>query len=338
MELAQLQLVKHILETGSLSKTALRLNRAQSVVSRQLAALERECGGRIFYRNGRGVLLTELGESVLPQIDLILSAADDIVGRKSAIKNDMAGDVRLTTTPSVGSNLLGRLFTKLHQNHPNIRLCVSEGYSADIETELQEGRTDVAVFMRNGSAVGRDDHVICEFENYLVGLAGNPATRHDEISFADLEGLPLLLPSAPSPLRRALDDMAALKGIKLTVAAEVNATGPTYALLSAGAGYLITPFGPAMAGNPSMIGVDLREGRLQATRIVDPTFTRTLVVSTGVNPKQRVETVARQVVTLLRQLQDESAGAAKPAGDTVRWPLRVGEARAERKIALVSSS
>src|SRR5262245_10061779 len=142
MELAQLHLVKQILETGSLSKTAMRLNRAQSVVSRQLAALERECGGRIFYRNGRGVLLTELGESVLPQIETVLPAASDIVGCGAALKNEVAGEVRITTTPSVGPNLIGPLFNKLKQTHPNIRLRVSEAYSAGIEADLQEGRAD----------------------------------------------------------------------------------------------------------------------------------------------------------------------------------------------------
>ncbi|MEJ0023294.1 MAG: LysR family transcriptional regulator [Alphaproteobacteria bacterium] len=93
MELAQLHLVKQILETGSLSKTAMRLNRAQSVVSRQLAALERECGGRIFYRNGRGVLLTELGERVLPQIEVILAAAQDIGSSGARLREDIVGDV-----------------------------------------------------------------------------------------------------------------------------------------------------------------------------------------------------------------------------------------------------
>ena len=46
MELNQLQVVKAILETGSVSKTAIRLQRSKSVISRQLAALGSEQGPR----------------------------------------------------------------------------------------------------------------------------------------------------------------------------------------------------------------------------------------------------------------------------------------------------
>ena len=246
---------------------------------------------------------------MLPQIELILSATSDIAGRNAALKNQIAGEVRLTTTPSVGPNLVGPLFTKLKQAHPLIRLAVSEAYSCDIESDLQEGRTDVAVFLRTGGNVGREDRAIAELETYLVGLPDAPALQGDTIPFAALEGLPLLLPSAPSACRRSIDDIASSKGVRLSLVAEANAPGPTRALLEVGAGYLITPLGPGAALGMSLVGADVADKRLRAVRIVDPIFTRTLVVSTSVNPTLRVETVARQTVATLRNM----IGVSQPA-------------------------
>ena len=45
-------------ELGSLTRAALYLDSNQSLLSRQLNALERECGARLFNRTGRGVELS----------------------------------------------------------------------------------------------------------------------------------------------------------------------------------------------------------------------------------------------------------------------------------------
>ncbi|MFZ0836678.1 MAG: LysR family transcriptional regulator, partial [Xanthobacteraceae bacterium] len=48
-------------ELGSLSKVAVAYGTTQPHISRRIIELERECGGRLFQRTGRGVVLTELG-------------------------------------------------------------------------------------------------------------------------------------------------------------------------------------------------------------------------------------------------------------------------------------
>src|SRR5262249_30237623 len=159
----------------------------------------------------------------------------------------------------------GPLFAKIKQSHPNICLSIWEGYSCEIETELQEGGTDIAVFLRSGTAVGRDDRVICDIDTYLIGLPDAPATSEKTIPFSRLAGLPLIMPSAPSACRRSIEEIAASKGMTLTIAAEVNAPGSTTGLLRAGAGYLITPLGLGAASGMSL-GTDVQAGRLNAAR------------------------------------------------------------------------
>ena len=55
-------------ELGSLSKVALAYGTSQPHISRQISELEQECGGRLFQRTGRGVVLTELGHRVAPKV------------------------------------------------------------------------------------------------------------------------------------------------------------------------------------------------------------------------------------------------------------------------------
>lgn len=64
-----------ISELGSLTRASLFLDTNQSLLSRQLNKLERECGARLFNRTGRGVELSEIGQRLLPQVKALLASA-----------------------------------------------------------------------------------------------------------------------------------------------------------------------------------------------------------------------------------------------------------------------
>src|SRR3712207_1817023 len=89
-------------ELGSLSKVALAYGTSQPQVSRRIGELERECGGRLFQRTGRGVVLTELGERIAPQVRAWLASTAQL-----------ANDVR----SSAGTD---RKSTRLKSSHANI--------------------------------------------------------------------------------------------------------------------------------------------------------------------------------------------------------------------------
>ena len=61
MDYAAWKLFTEAAELGSLSKVAVAYGTSQPHISRQISELEHACGGRLFQRTGRGVLLTELG-------------------------------------------------------------------------------------------------------------------------------------------------------------------------------------------------------------------------------------------------------------------------------------
>jgi DNA-binding transcriptional LysR family regulator len=65
MEMIQIRHFVRIAETGSYIKAADLLDTGQSTLSRQVRALEVELRASLFYRHGRGVLLTEAGKKFL---------------------------------------------------------------------------------------------------------------------------------------------------------------------------------------------------------------------------------------------------------------------------------
>ena len=76
LDLSRLLLFAKVAELGSLTRAAVAMDTLQSAVSRRIAALERDCGGRLFHRTGRGVTLTDLGRRVLPAVTTLLADAE----------------------------------------------------------------------------------------------------------------------------------------------------------------------------------------------------------------------------------------------------------------------
>ena len=53
--------VLDLCETGSFTATSARLSISQPLLSKHISSLETDVGAELFYRDGRGIILTEVG-------------------------------------------------------------------------------------------------------------------------------------------------------------------------------------------------------------------------------------------------------------------------------------
>ena len=77
MELHQLKYFLAIVDSGTVSRAAVRCGIAQPSLSQQLKKLERTLGIELFQREGRGVVLTDAGRALLPRARKILAEVQD---------------------------------------------------------------------------------------------------------------------------------------------------------------------------------------------------------------------------------------------------------------------
>jgi DNA-binding transcriptional LysR family regulator len=299
MDVYQLQVVKHILEAGSLSGAASRLDRPQSVISRHIIALEKECGGRIFHRNGRGVTLTALGEKILPQVDIILKASRDMTEQVGSVNGEVAGHVRIDAVSCFARAVCMPMIKPLQRAFPKISLCISENQTGDVEEDLLAGRTDIGIFARSSTNPARIDHIVDEWETSLIGKPGS-ICEAESVKFSDLAGLPLIVPSSPSFNRRMLEKEAAAIGIRLNIVAEVNGASLLATAIQAGDAYLISCVGVGSYANVTLLGHEVSAGRLKSSRIVEPSFPRVVVVGTARRPSPCVQLVSEYIIEQAR--------------------------------------
>lgn len=275
-----------VVAVGSLSKAAAALDMPQSMVSRHIAQLEQQCGERLFRRTGRGVVLTEVGEQLLPRISELAAGAERLADDIRSVRGQPVGEVMVGLLPSAVGRLAGTLFAAVRAQMPGVRLHLSEGASAQLDEHLREGRLDMAVVLREDGDRANDEDVLARLALHVVGPAGDPLLAHGELPFAALAGLPLVVPGRPHLLRARLDRLGAEHALPLNVAVEVDSVRLQYEVAAAGGGYAIAAAPPAG-----------QDGRLAAARIVSPELERYVVLA--VSPRRPHTRASREVRRLI---------------------------------------
>ncbi|MYN14205.1 LysR family transcriptional regulator [Pusillimonas sp. TS35] len=209
-------------ETGSLSQAALSVGVAQSVLSRHLAQLESLVQGRLFFRTGRGVELTELGKEILPKAVDILHRTGQFIGAAASVKGRPEGLVRIGLPPGICGRLLSKLVPIIMVSYPGVRLCVYETHSGDIEMMLSDGSIDVGLYNRYRSIRDPSKEALYTRQMYLVARRGSSAFAAKNIRFCQLADLPLAMPSRPNSLRSVFDEIAVSKKLSLNVVLELS--------------------------------------------------------------------------------------------------------------------
>ena len=285
-------------ELGSLSKVAVAYGTSQPHISRQISELERECGGRLFQRTGRGVVLTELGQRVAPKVRAWLAGTEQLANDVRTSAGTPIGTVRIGSLPSTAYPLVTTLYYRLRKRYPLIQLAVREGQGAQLETWLEDGSVDLAILYRSSPSPKNGDTYLVETPTYLVGAHGDKLTSRPTVPFSALHNLPLVLFCRPSSWRNRLEQLSSEHGISLNVALEADSLSLQTHVVADGNIYaLLGPYAIAAAS---------RDCRLQSSRIVSPSVTRHIALA--MSRHGELTLACRTVMQITREIA--SSGAA----------------------------
>ena len=145
MNLRFLRTFVAIADNAGFARAAARLNLTQSAASRQIQALEDELGLRLFARIGRSVRLTREGEDLLVRSRRLLSDADAIGQRASALKTGEVGVLGGGGTPQMIENLLADFLPRYRKRHTGVEIHLVEDGGSRLPGRLERGDIDVAV-------------------------------------------------------------------------------------------------------------------------------------------------------------------------------------------------
>lgn len=244
MDLRQLEALVGIADHGSFSAAAQALGTVQSNISGRIARLETELDTVLIDR-GTG-LLTSSGEITVARARRVLSELESLLEDVLSTDSEVVGVVRIGMIGTTGRWLIPLTYDSLAEHHPRISLRITEGTNSSLEAMILNGQLDLAIF--NGPKATQELSFEPLFNEELVlvvnhdhPLARAKRTKQDQLPFAALKDLALLLPLGGTTMRSQIDAAALRAGITLTPSIEIDGVRTLTSLVIDGYGPGILP-------------------------------------------------------------------------------------------------
>lgn len=183
-----------VLETGSMTATAARLDLAKSVVSKRIADLETALGTSLFQRSAGRIRPTETALSFGARVQPLVTGLDEAAANAAWGERGLRGRLRVTAPMSFGILHLGPIIAGFAVRHPDLAI---EIHYDDRTVDLIASGFDVGVRIgvpQDSSLVARrlceDPRAVCAAPSYLAER-GTPRhladlDQHDGIDYAHL--------------------------------------------------------------------------------------------------------------------------------------------------------
>jgi len=146
MDLRLLQTFILLVETGSVSETARRVNRTQPAVTLQLQRLEQLVGAKLYSTVGRKPVLTADGELLLGYSRTILDLNKEVLSRLQAPR--LGGRVILGIPDLYAAYVLPPVLSAFNLAYPNVDLEIRCSLSNRLMTAISRNEIDVALVTR----------------------------------------------------------------------------------------------------------------------------------------------------------------------------------------------
>src|ERR1700677_3000169 len=172
--LRQLEIFRAIALTGSTTAAAQSVPLSQSAVSTALGEFERSLDARLFDRVGKRLLLNDNGRALLPLALGVLDGAQHIERAFAAVGVDLAADLHLYASTTIGNYILPRLLSSFRELGTAAPLEGRIGHTHGVVTAVRDFSADLGLI--EGPCHAPDVHIIPWFEDELVIVAspGHP--------------------------------------------------------------------------------------------------------------------------------------------------------------------
>lgn len=168
MEMFQVRYVLAAAKSLNFTKAAAQCNVSQPALTKAVKTLEAELGAAVFHREGKKILLSDFGRSLLPHLQHILHETEATRSLADNFRLLTKVPIRLGVMSTIGPVRLSRFLAKFQTDHPGVEVAVSESSAEDLKSRLENADLDLAVLNAMGDA--RDSFTVHDLykERYVV--------------------------------------------------------------------------------------------------------------------------------------------------------------------------
>lgn len=216
MDLTLLRSLTAVSELGSVTDAARSLGISQSALSRRLSQLEAELSAPLLERVGRGVVLTELGDMVVEEGQLLVQRYEQLKSRLRAHLNLDAGVVRIGGGATFVGYMLPRAIATFQKQHPGILFRLKEAGSREVENAVVRDELELGVVTMPISGDDVTARPLVKDKIVLVASEHHALAQKGRVHLEQLQHQSVVGFEAGTAVRRLID------GVLRDANAEVN--------------------------------------------------------------------------------------------------------------------
>lgn len=240
--LRQLRAFVEVVRCGGFTAAARKLHLTQSATSLLIRELESQLGLPLVDRTTRQIALTDAGRELFDSAERILADVEHAVANTQDLVQKRRGRVTVATTPFLAAHFLPQAVARFQATHPAIEVRLADLPTEQIVRLVENGDADIGfgVFPQVDAALERAPML-----RHSLGVmvpAGWPlAQRRRRLTWADVEGQPLIGLAPAGGFRTLVDPLLHREGLPAAPRFEVGHLGTAIGLVEAGLGITVVP-------------------------------------------------------------------------------------------------
>jgi DNA-binding transcriptional LysR family regulator len=136
-----------VVQSGSFAMAAERLGVSPSVVSKQIAAVEKRLGARLLNRTTRSMAVTDIGEAYYESCRNILAQVEKMEEDVATLQGTATGRIMVRVPHSIGILHLGKVITEFNKRYPSVSVSIVTDEFPLNSFEMLDRRSDVALHL-----------------------------------------------------------------------------------------------------------------------------------------------------------------------------------------------
>ena len=253
-----------VAEHGSFSRAAESMFTTQPAVSKRVRALEDELGVTLIDRLGRGIRLTEAGETFLASSRRLLADARANREEVRTLGGTVTGRLRLGTSHHVGIHRLPPVLKAFTQAHPEVTLDLLFMDSEQACAAVADGALELAIVtLPDREDAALETALVWSDPLRIVAAPDHPLLAEAPLDPRALARHPAVLPARGTVTRTILLDALARFDVAIETSLETNYLETIKMMVSVGLGWSALPESMADGG---VVAVEV-EGLEMARRL-----------------------------------------------------------------------
>lgn len=238
MNVRQLEAFKAIMELGSFTRAAEKLNLTQPAVSKLIILLEHKCGFQLFHRQKNGVVPTAEGDMLYAEVERVFLGLESISARARAIRQFDYGEIEVVTFPSLGTRVLPPILASF-LDRKQIKVHMASRNSWLLVDRVVTQGVDVGFGMAQIDRPGVQFSLLCSMQGVCVLPPDHRLAEKHIITAHDLEGEGFISLAEEDGAQVAIDRAFAEHSVARNVVLKSQLSESICSFVSAGLGVAI---------------------------------------------------------------------------------------------------